>query len=160
MEVAVRNGIALLGFIFMTSHAAVAALGNKVDSIAKDQKRLSAKLKSAQEVAASTNPTEKYTVQELVSDANTVKEFIDQNGVIFAVSWQGLSPPDLSVLLGSYYSQYNTTQKNLERPHGKRQQTVEANTLVVQRYGHMRDLRGRAYDTNLVPSGISIDDIK
>jgi len=102
----------------------------------------------------------KFSVQEMESDANTVKEYINNDGVIFAITWQGLDHPDLSVLLGSYYSGYQNSAKEQPRARGQRHHNVRKENLVVQKWGHMRALQGRAYDPSLLPSGVSLDEIK
>ena len=46
------------------------------------------------------------------------------------------------------------------REPGRRNQKVETNRIVVEKWGHMRNLQGRAYVPALIPAGVSIDEIK
>ena len=96
----------------------------------------------------------------LTSDANTIREFVDNQGVIFAIAWQGLDPPDLSVILGSYYSGYQAADKATPKKHGRRNRSVKRENLIVETWGAMRTLHGRAYDPSLIPAGVSLNEIK
>ena len=131
-----------------------AALGESVESVSSDRKALSA----VQHSAAARNG---YTVQELESDANSVREYVSSSGVVFAIAWNGLSNPDLSSLLGSYAGEYRQAlQQSPRKPgHGSSLQ-VKTDGVVVERWGHMRNLQGRAYAPALIPPGVSVDEIK
>ena len=81
----------------------------------------------------------------------TVKEYLSPNGTVFAVSWRGPRPPDLSQLLGSYFAEYQTAAA---APHAQRGHLlVQTENLVVETSGHMRDLRGRAYRSRPAAAG-------
>ena len=101
-----------------------------------------------------------YTVQELRSDSVTVREYIAPTGVVFAIAWNGLIHPDLTPLLGSYADEYETAMRHASREPGRRHRQVETNRVVVEKWGHMRNLQGRAYVPALIPSGMSVDEIK
>jgi hypothetical protein len=130
-----------------------AGLGDHADSINTDQRMLSAKRGNADVYRA-------YSVQTMESDATTVTEYLNNDGVIFAVTWQGLDHPDLSVILGSYYAGFQKTEKEQPRVKGQKHHTVQKEDLVVQKWGQMRNLRGRAYDPSLFPTGVTINEIK
>jgi hypothetical protein len=132
---------------------AFAALGEQATTIVADSGKLSAKQKNADVFS-------KYSVQELTSDANTIKEFVDNNGVIFAIAWRGIDNPDLSVILGSYYAAYKLDEAAKPKVHGRHEFQIKRENLVVQKWGNMRSLRGRAYDPSLIPAGVSINEIK
>ncbi len=101
-----------------------------------------------------------YRVQEIVSDSTTIREYISPNDIVFAVAWNGLRHPDLTQLLGSYAGEYHQTLQKMPREKGHRFHRVKTNQIVVEKWGHMRNLRGRAYVPNLIPPGVRIDDIK
>jgi hypothetical protein len=146
----------LILFLFcslLSTSYAFASLGDQADSITQDKVMLVAKAKSSRNFST-------YTVQTIQSGSSTINEYIASNGKIFAVTWRGLDPPDLSVLLGSYYASYQAAEKIKPNEKGQRQQKIEANTLVVQKFGHMRDLRGIAYDSSLIPPGVSSNEIQ
>lgn len=132
---------------------ALATLGEEAASIARDRTALSAVKKS------STSHT-RYTVQEVASDATTVREYLNPSGVVFAVAWNGMVHPDLTTLLGSYASEYRAAKRQAARQHGQRRSRVAASRVTVETWGHMRDLRGRAYLPALLPEGVSVDEIQ
>ena len=68
--------------------------------------------------------------------------------------------PDLTLLLGSYTGEYQAAVKQTPRKHGRRFSQVRTDRIVVEKWGHMRNLQGRAYAPELIPSGVSIDEIK
>ena len=140
--------------LFTLSHPrAFAALGDRVEAVSSDEKALSAKRMNA-------DVFKKYSTQDLESDSTKIKEYIDNNGVVFAVTWNGLDHPDLSVVLGSYFKSYQAEEKKHARKHGERHQKVSAETVVVQKWGKMRNFKGRAYDPSLIPAGVTLDEIK
>ena len=144
----------IFAVIFIVSApVAFAGLGDPAESVHLDKKNLSSKLVNSDIYPA-------YSTQNLESDSSTIKEYINKDGIIFAITWQGLDHPDLSVLLGSHYENYKTLVK-LEPPQaGRRHHSVKRENLVVQKWGNMRNLRGRAYDPLLLPPGVALDEIK
>jgi hypothetical protein len=145
-----------LGFavFFLTAAGPVqAALGEPVDSIASDQTALAAK-------RVTKMVSNGYTVQELRSDSVTVREYVAPTGIIFAIAWNGLIHPDLTQLLGSYAGEYQAVLQHALREPGRRNRKVETDQVVVEKWGHMRNLQGRAYVPALIPSGVTIDEIK
>jgi hypothetical protein len=133
---------------------AQATLGESADSVASDRKALSA-------VQRATTAHNGYTVHEFASDATVLREYVSPSGIVFGIAWNGLTYPDLTPLLGSYASEYQAALRQTPRRPGlRRYQTVETDRIVVQKWGHMRNLQGRAYAPALIPPGVSIDEIK
>lgn len=150
-----RPGTIFIWLAFLTlamAQPAQATLGEAVDSIARDSKALSA-------VSRATISRSKYALQEISTGTTTVREFLTPSGVVFAVAWNGLVHPDLRVLLGSYEQEYRTAQRKQPRKQGRRQTRVKTERLVVETWGHMRNLQGRAYLPGLVPEGVSLYEI-
>ena len=131
-----------------------AGLGESVGSIASDRGALSA-------VQRATTSHHGYTVQEFTSDATAVREYVSPSGIVFGISWNGLAYPDLTPLLGPYNSEYRQALRQEPRKPGlRRYHAVRTDGVVVEKWGNMRDLRGRAYAPALIPTGVSIDEIK
>ena len=147
----------LLGFslllIVFTAQQAQAALGESVDSVASDQKAISAVLKA-------TRISTGYTVHEIRSETMTIREYVSPSGVVFGIAWNGLTHPDLTPLLGSYTDEYQKAMSHAHRQPGRRHVTVKTDSVIVEKWGHMRNLQGRAYLPALIPQGVSIDEIK
>jgi hypothetical protein len=128
----------------------MATLGEHADSVVSDRKALSA-------VQRAPVTRKGYTIQEFQS---VVMEYISPAGVVFAIAWSGLSQPDLTPLLGSYLDVYQQALREFPRERGKRQFKVKANGVIVEKWGHMRSVHGRAYIPALIPSGVSVDEIR
>jgi hypothetical protein len=156
--------------IFLAPTSAIATLGEPVQSIAADQQALGGQLRMLnqpqpstggqalhQQPSAPSNPA--YTVEQISTPAGVaVNEYVAPNGTVFAVSWRGPRPPDLSQLLGSYFAEYQTA--TAAPPARRHRLLLETEHLVVETSGHMRDLRGRAYVPALLPPGVRADRIQ
>jgi hypothetical protein len=115
------------------------------------------KLLAAKPVAQNTN----YTTQELQLDSGTlVREYATPAGVVFAVTWRGPVLPDLSALLGNYFSTFKQ-ETDQARTAGKRGAPVNLmrGDLVVRSNGRMRNFFGHAYVPSLIPPGVLINDL-
>ena len=146
-------GLSIVLTVFAAAQQAQAALGESVDSIASDQKALSAVLRAAK---TSTG----YTVHEVRTETITVREYVSPSGIVFGIAWNGLTHPDLTPLLGSYSSEYQKAMSHARRQPGRRHVQVKTDGVVVEKWGHMRNLQGRAYAPVLIPQGVSVDEIK
>jgi hypothetical protein len=146
-------GLGLMAANLSVVQQAGATLGGSADSVATDRKALAA-------VRGATTVQPRFTVQEITSDATQVREYVSPGGIVFAIAWNGLMPPDLTTLLGSYAAEYQQALQNTPRHTGARHQRVQGNRVIVEKWGHMRNLQGRAYVPALAPSGVSIDEIK
>jgi hypothetical protein len=167
----VRVALALSAVIvFHAPDIAMATLGGSAQSIAADQQALGGQLRTPNQPQLSTGAQElqeqapvtsnpAYTVEQISTPSGvTVNEYLSANGTVFAVSWRGPAPPDLSQLFGSYFTEYQT---GAAAPHAQRGHLlVQTENLVVETSGHMRDLRGRAYLPALLPPGVSADEIQ
>ena len=145
-------GLGLSAVMCAPAQRVWATLGETADSVESDRKALSA----VQRAATARNG---YTVHEVRSDANTVREYVSSSGVVFAIAWNGLSHPDLAPLLGAYAGEYQQALRQTPRKPGRKSLQVKSNRVVVEKWGHMRDLHGRAYVPACIPSGVSVDEI-
>jgi len=139
--------------VFIAAGQAEATLGESAASVESDRRALSAAQRSLE-------VRDGYTVQELRSDAVDIREYVSPSGVVFGIAWNGLTHPDLTQLLGSYSSEFQNAMKKTPRTPGHRRLQVKTDRIVVERWGHMRDLRGRAYIPALIPPGVDVDGIK
>ena len=147
------SGCLVIVAAFASSNWVHAALGGSADTITSDRKALNA-------VHRATTPLTGYTVVEVVSDATTVREYISPSGVVFGIAWNGYVRPDLMQLLGSYWGEYSAARQKAARGVGHTRQQLATDNIVVENWGHMRNLQGRAYVPRLVPAGVCIDEIK
>jgi hypothetical protein len=130
-----------------------ATLGESVNSVTTNKKSLSA-------VRSATTKSSKYTVYESQYDTITIREYASSSGIVFGIVWIGLTHPDLTPLLGSYASEHKKALNQVKRQPGSKHVKVKTENVVVEKWGHMRKLQGRAYAPDLMPEGVSIDEIK
>ena len=128
--------------------SAPAALGGNAASVQADQIRMNATLRTA--------ATGQYTQYEIQMPSGTlVREYVSSAGVVFAVTWEGPSLPDLRQVLGTYFAQYVEAAQGA----GAGSRMIQQPGLVVHTGGHMRAFFGKAYVPQLLPQGVSADDI-
>ena len=145
--------IVVLVALFATARRGQAALGESVDSVESDRKAFSA-------VRGAITAHNEYTVHQVDSDSTVVREYVSASGLVFAVTWNGLVHPDLTQLLGSYAGEYARGLEQTPRELGSRRLRVKTENVVVEEWGHMRNLQGRAYVPALIPSGVNVNEIK
>jgi hypothetical protein len=96
-----------------------------------------------------------YSAKSFVTgNGVTVHEYSANSGPVFGVAWQGRRPPDLSVLLGSYYPEYAAAVAAHQGPIALHRAVISGPDVIVSLSGHMGHVVGRAYVPSLVPSGI------
>jgi len=131
----------------------LATLGESADSVAADREALGAS-------GVSTTVRNGYAVQEIRTDAVVLREYVSLTGVVFAIAWRGVIHPDLKHFLGIYLKEYESALRQTKRKPGRRQLRVISSGVVVEKWGHMRALQGRAYVPALIPPGVSVDEIE
>jgi hypothetical protein len=110
--------------------------------------------------AVQTSPLQQSEIQEIVSDNGMrVREFLNPQGIVFAVTWAGPAAPDLQRLLGNQFAVYTTALTTRTRLGLQRSVRVATSVLVVESDGHLRHFTGRAYLPALLPSGLSMAEI-
>ena len=145
--------LGLLVLLSVFSPRANATLGESVDTIEADRTVYSA-------MKRGTRSADHYTVHSIDSGGTVIREYVSPSGTVFGVAWTGYSHPELAHLLGSYYAEYQTADRETERKLGSRRRAVTGAHVVVEKWGHMRNLQGRAYDPSLIPSGVNANEIQ
>ena len=86
-----------------------------------------------------------------------VHEFVNGEGMVFAVTWQGPGKPDLRKLLGPHFSALKADSSGAGRAmHSlRRPAQVSQPDLQVQTGGHMGWFHGVAFVPSLAPAGFS-----
>lgn len=128
-----------------------AALGGDASSVRDDQARINATVKIAQ--------TSSYAMHELQSSSGTiVREFVSSSGKVFAVAWRGPWAPNLKLLLGTHFEEFQQALKS--RPAGRGPVSVHQPDLVVELGGHMRSFMGRAYLPDEIPASVREEELR
>ena len=138
---------------FQAQVQAQAGLGGIESSITSDQKALQGR-------KVKVTSKKNYTVHEITLTGRVVREYMLADGTIFAVSWSGIAQPDLSVLLGNYYKEYEDASTRLRTVKRGGSHTVQSENIIVEKSGHMRDVQGRAYIPDKMPSGFLPGEIR
>ncbi|RFP14718.1 MULTISPECIES: DUF2844 domain-containing protein [unclassified Duganella] len=103
--------------------------------------------------AATTDSTTVYTVSQSTLDSGTVvREYVNTQGTVFAVSWNGPALPDLRTLLGDKFAVLTTAAGKRPKA-GHSQLAVEQSDLVIVSGGHMRAYAGHAWIPSALPAG-------
>lgn len=110
---------------------------------------------------ASTLQTAGVTQQTTqLPNGTSVVEYMDRNGTVFAVTWEGPVLPDLPATLGRYFAQFKSEVQQLgtaSRRAGVL--NLRDSDLVVHSEGRMRRFSGYAYVVSLVPPGLNLQDV-
>ncbi|KUM03244.1 DUF2844 domain-containing protein [Chromobacterium subtsugae] len=100
-----------------------------------------------------------FSVQQSQDAAGRlIKQYAAADGTVFAVAWSGGSLPDLQQLLGSYFPAYRQAQ--LANRNGLNVMRGQVGSFVVSSHGRMGAFKGFAYDSALLPAGVTPDQLK
>jgi hypothetical protein len=128
-----------------------AALGDDVSSVEQDRVRMHASLQVRQNA--------NYQIHELTTAiGSTVREFVGQNGKVFAVSWSGGWRPNLRDILGAHYDRFIAQTRGKRRAQGPAR--IELPGMVVFMGTYLRTSFGQAYLTDQLPAGFSPEGIQ
>jgi len=134
--------------------SAQAALGGKVDSMQIEASILRAQL-------ASTSPTSAYTTQVITLETGTtVREYANAAGQVFAVSWRGPRPSDLSQLLGAHFSEFRASLQTPAHGDLHRHVKVQTSEMMYVGGGRMNNMHGTAWLPAAIPAGVSLDELQ
>jgi hypothetical protein len=116
---------------------------------------------SALHAAVSALSLQQYDIREIAAESRMrLREYLNRDGIVFAVDWSGPVMPDLQRLLGPYFEEYTTALAALKSPGRHRSVRIASSGLVVESGGHLRAYAGRAYLPALVPAGVSMSDLR
>ena len=98
-----------------------------------------------------------YEGYEILAPVGTrVLEYVNQSGIVFALSWSGPGPPDLRRWLGADFADYASALATLAHPGLRRSLRIEtAGGLIVEASGHLRAYSGKAYLPDRMPPGFA-----
>ena len=100
-----------------------------------------------------------YNLHQItLSDGSVVNEFVSPAGVVFGISWQGHSLPNLQQLLGSHLADLQQGERTHVVP--RRAVRIQTDDFVLSNVGHGRYFRGRAYVPSLVPSNLTAEVVR
>ena len=140
--------------LLLFSSIAKAELGGTVSSVEADRGRFA--LEKGQLKTFST-----FKVQELVSDKIKIRQFFNNDGIVFGVAWTGPIDTQLLPLLGTYSQDYQKAE--LSRPLTRKgripYRKVQADRVVVETWNMLRKVQGKAYVPALLPANVKAEKI-
>ncbi len=133
---------------------AYAGLGGDIASVSRDGARMKA--------AIAVRQADRYTIHEMKAESgSTVRQFTTPEGRVFAVAWDGPFHPDYRQVLGPYFAALQAAlQRSGPRQARRAPVMIETPDFVFQSFGHMRALAGRAYVPQMLPAGVSAEEIR
>ena len=133
---------------------AQAELGGDMTTVAADQQRM-------QGTGRVLRMEGEYATAEYESGSgDVVREYVTAEGKVFGVAWRGPTTPDLHLLLGDYYPEYERAAEATSQQRHRGPLVIQQPDLVVQSGGHMRAFSGWAYLPKLLPSGVRVEAIR
>ncbi|MBZ5543872.1 MAG: DUF2844 domain-containing protein [Acidobacteriia bacterium] len=146
-----KTVLAALLVLVLGSAPAWAVLGEYESSVSSDQKYLRGEVRAM--------ALQGYSVQQITgADRTVVKEYVSPAGLVFGISWQGPTMPDLQQLLGSSFSEFQQAAQSRVRRRGPL--VLRTDRLVVESGGHLRSFHGRAYLPSLLPKNIPAEVVR
>lgn len=101
-----------------------------------------------------------YSVKTVTDEVRTMKEFINSDGVVFAVSWDGYGRPDFAENFGTYYADYQLQLKTRNRAMGRNVVSTGDSQFVITNISRGPVMIGLAYVPSLLPAGVAAEDLK
>jgi hypothetical protein len=132
-----------------------AVLGGNVASIETDRLQMRA-------TRQATRSSVGGTLQEMrMSDGSSIRQFVNSQGIVFAVAWSTRTKPNFEQLLGQHAATFDAGAASAARQPGlKRSITVDAGDVVVISSGRPGAFVGRAWLKSQLPAGASADAIR
>jgi hypothetical protein len=145
--------LATLGMGALWTGSARAALGSDAASVLADG--------ASMQVDVRSEVRPQYEVLTMSTVAGiSVREYLNRDGIVFAVNWRGPVPADLQQLLGAHFATYAAAVAAVEHPGIHRSLRLESSGLIVELGGHLRAYSGRAYLAALIPSGLATEEFR
>ena len=150
-KIARRMLLLAASLLVLHPFSAFATLGEASTSTEGDRASMKSSLRTV--------PASAYNIHEIQTPAGTrVREYVSRQGMVFAVVWQGPLMPDLRQALGRYFDRYAAAAT--AKRAGRRPVAVSESDLVIQSGGHVRSFSGRAYLPQLLPQGVTREELQ
>lgn len=157
-----RFEVLIAGLLLLGNSAVMATLGNAPSNPPSPSSANAASPPVAKMLAAKPSvPSGLYTQHETeLENGTSIREFSNLSGVVFAVVWRGPVLPDLSALLGDYFSTFKLETERA-RQSGKHSSSIAMDSagLILSSKGRMRNFFGYAYAPSLIPPGVNINNV-
>ena len=104
-------------------------------------------------------------IHTISSPERSYREYVAPNGTVFAVTWQGMHPPRLKAILGTYAAEYRQAlvrARSQTASPSLRSRFLRLTTpnLLIDGGGQPRALGGRVILPAKIPPGFPLDQIR
>lgn len=145
--------LVILGIGSPWASGAYASLGGDAASVMADASELHGIVQASSH--------QSFEVEEIVTDNGMrIREFLNRDGIVFAVTWTGPVMPDLQRVLGPQFGVYTAALAAREHLGLQRFVRVATPDLVVESDGHLRAYIGRAYLPAMVPIDVTTAELR
>jgi Protein of unknown function (DUF2844) len=141
----------LLTSAFLSAHA---ELGGNESGISNDATITGMQLRA---IAPTSGRFRVHELRDAISSVS-VREYVNSDGKVFGVAWDGPTKPDLSQVLGQYFTRY--TRAAMEHSLVRQLRSIDDPDFVLQVSGHMRHFTGSAWVPDLVPANVNPTEVK
>jgi hypothetical protein len=140
--------------VLFSAAPAWAFLGGGVADVQGEQLRM----RATRAVSSTLQPG---SVHELrLADGSSIREYVNGQGIVYAVAWSTRLKPDFTQLLGRYATDFDAGTAALRTPGIKRSAVVDQGDLVVQSAGRLGSFVGKAWLKSQMPAGASANAIR
>jgi len=134
-------------FVMLVPHIAQASLGGSVDTITRDQSRMSVRMHAVAQSGAGN----RHTLS--LANGGEVREYTNAAGTVYAVRWNGPGKPDLETLLGVHFATMQSDNPVTARRGMRRAPVVNRADVKIVTGGHAGAFWGYAWLPLQAPGG-------
>jgi hypothetical protein len=140
--------------VLLYAPLAQGALGGNATTLREDHRRIGGEWHL--------HASAQFQVHEVtLPDGGAIRQFVAPDGTVFAVAWNTRLKPNLEILLGQRYADFQAAAAEVnKRPGIKRSLALRHRDVVVHSISHLNAFVGRAYAPSLVPGGVNLDEIR
>ncbi len=139
--------MAAIGLLWAAAAPAWAVLGGGVAEVQGEQIHL-----RATRAVASTLQGSVHELRQ--ADGSSIRQYVNAQGIVYAVAWSTRVKPDFTQLLGRYNTDFDAgVATALRTPGIKRSAFVDEGDLVVQSAGRQGAFVGKAWLKSQLPAG-------
>lgn len=133
---------------------AYAALGDDESGVSRDA------VVTRMELRANVRSEKRFRMHELHDTERNirVREYVNPDGKVFGVAWDGPTKPDISQLLGPYFTRYANAASG--QGMARHLRNIDQPDFVLRLSGHMRHFTGSAWVPGLVPVDVDPREVK
>jgi len=103
--------------------------------------------------------TSYITRDTTLASGTRVREYVSAGGLVFALTWDGPTLPDLKALLGKYFDTMAAESARMPQA-GRSSMAISLPEVVINSGGRMRAFEGSAWIPAEFPAGFTAGDVR